>query len=88
MPLLKLRHLTEYFAVRVALSLIQAMSMESCAAAGRWLAWLAADVLRIRGKVVDENLRIAFSEMTEGERRKQVTRNEQHGNLQQSLTRD
>jgi Kdo2-lipid IVA lauroyltransferase/acyltransferase len=66
--MLPLRHLAEYFAVRVALSLIQAFSIETCQAASRWLAWLAADVLRIRGRVVEENLRIAFPELTAIER--------------------
>src|SRR5438132_11020031 len=63
-----LRHLAEYFAVRVALSLIQAVRIETCEAACKWLAWLAADVLRIRGRVVDENLRIAFPEKNAAER--------------------
>jgi lauroyl/myristoyl acyltransferase len=63
-----LRHIAEYFAVRVALSLIQAVSMETCQAVCGWLAWLAADVLRIRGRVVEENLRIAFPEKSDRER--------------------
>jgi len=62
------RHLAEYFAVRVALSLIQAVSIETCAAVTGWLAWLAADVLRIRGQVVCENLRIAFPHKSDPER--------------------
>src|SRR5438445_740942 len=69
----QLRHLAEYLAVRVALSLIQAVSLETYQAVGRWLAWLASDVLRIRGRVVDENLRIAFPEKSEDQRR-QVSR--------------
>src|SRR5260221_11843414 len=68
MSLRRLRHLAEYLAVRVALSLIQAVSIETCNAACRWLAWLAADVLRIRGRVVDENLRIAFPEKSAADR--------------------
>jgi len=65
----KLRHIAEYLAVRVALSLIQAVSMETCQTACRWLAWLAADVLRLRGRVVTENLRIAFPDKSDDERR-------------------
>jgi Kdo2-lipid IVA lauroyltransferase/acyltransferase len=66
--LLALRHLTEYLAVRAALSLVQALSPGACAAATRWFAWLAADIFRIRGRIVDENLAIAFPEKSSAER--------------------
>lgn len=65
----KLRHVAEYLTVRVALSLMQAVSIETCQAVCVWLAWLAADVFRLRGRVVEENLRIAFPEKAESERR-------------------
>src|SRR5262245_40201087 len=68
-----IRHLLEYFAVRVVLSLIQAVDLTTSVAVCRWLAWLAADILRIRDRVVQDNLRIAFPEMSDAERR-QVTR--------------
>jgi Kdo2-lipid IVA lauroyltransferase/acyltransferase len=74
----QLRHLAEYLAVRVALALIQAVSIETCHSVSRWLAWLAADVLRIRGRVVEENLRIAFPEMSDAERRAIARRMWQH----------
>jgi KDO2-lipid IV(A) lauroyltransferase len=64
-----LRHLGEYLAVRVALSLMQAVSIETCQGVCRWLAWLAGDVFRLRGRVVEENLRIAFPEKSDAERR-------------------
>jgi Kdo2-lipid IVA lauroyltransferase/acyltransferase len=64
-----LRHLAEYLAVRVALSLIQAVSMETCQAVSSWLAWLASDVFHIRGRVVEENLRIAFPDRSAPDRR-------------------
>jgi Kdo2-lipid IVA lauroyltransferase/acyltransferase len=64
-----LRHLAEYLAVRIAMALIQAVSLETCQSVSRWLAWLASDLLRIRGGVVAENLRIAFPEKTDAERR-------------------
>jgi KDO2-lipid IV(A) lauroyltransferase len=73
MYLIRIQHLAEYFVVRVTLSLIQAVSIETCATVCAWLAWLAADILRVRGKVVEENLQIAFPEMSEPERRR-VTR--------------
>jgi Kdo2-lipid IVA lauroyltransferase/acyltransferase len=67
--LLTVRHLAEYFSVRVALSLIQAVSLDTCVSVTRWLAWLAADVLKIRGRVVEENLRMAFPDKSDSERR-------------------
>jgi KDO2-lipid IV(A) lauroyltransferase len=66
----RLRHWAEYLAVRVAISLIQVVSLATAAAVCRWLAWLAADVLRIRGRVVEENLRIAFPQASVQERRR------------------
>src|SRR5262245_47069514 len=72
------RHLAEYFAVRMVLALIQAVSIETCQAGSRWLAWLAADVLRIRGRVVEENLRIAFPGKSDPERRAITRRMWQH----------
>jgi Kdo2-lipid IVA lauroyltransferase/acyltransferase len=68
LSLRNLRHLAEYFLVRVALSLIQAVSIETCVAASRWLAWLAGDVLAIRGRIVADNLRLAFPEKADAER--------------------
>jgi len=69
MVLRNLRHIAEYLAIRIAISLIQAVSIETCQAACGWLTWLAADVLRVRGRVVEENLRIAFPEKSDSERR-------------------
>jgi KDO2-lipid IV(A) lauroyltransferase len=68
MSLRNLRYLAEYIVVRVSLALIQAVTIETCRAVCRWLAWLASDVLRIRARVVDENLRLAFPEKTASER--------------------
>jgi KDO2-lipid IV(A) lauroyltransferase len=68
LSLLRLRHLAEYFVLRVALSLIQSVRIETCHSVCRWLAWLACDGLRIRGQIVDENLRIAFPEKSLADR--------------------
>ena len=68
MNLRPIRHLAEYLVVRVAMSLIQAVSIETCATVTGWIAWLAVDVLRIRGRVVQENLRIAFPERDQPDR--------------------
>jgi len=70
----RLRHWAEYVALRVLLSLIQAVSMETAAAACAGLAWLAADVLSIRSRVVEENLRIAFPVLSAAERRELARR--------------
>jgi Kdo2-lipid IVA lauroyltransferase/acyltransferase len=63
-----LRHLLEFFIVRTFVALIRALSVETCHRLCRATAWLACDILRIRGRIVAENLRIAFPEMTDAER--------------------
>jgi len=78
MLLYQLRHVAEYLAVRVALSLIQAVNIETCAAISGFAAWLAADVFRIRRRVVAENLRIAFPGMSDQERRRLTRRMWEH----------
>lgn len=73
----RIRHIAEYLAVRLVLSVIQAVSIETCEVVCRWLAYLAADVFKVRGRIVDENLQIAFPEMPEDER-KWITRRMWH----------
>ena len=48
-----------YLAVRLSICLVQALSLESCHALARMLAWVACDVVRVRQRVVEENLRQA-----------------------------
>lgn len=58
-----MRRLTDwlvYLFVRLSVCLIQALSLESCHAMARLLAWLACDVMRLRRCVVDDNLRHVF----------------------------
>jgi len=55
--------------VRLAICVIQANSIEHCQIAGRWLAFLCCDVLRIRHKVTKENLQTAYPDLTEKQRR-------------------
>jgi KDO2-lipid IV(A) lauroyltransferase len=62
-----------YVAVRILICAAQAVRIETGAAIARWMAWLFCDVLRLRGKVVDENLRLAFPDWTP-EVRHHVTR--------------
>jgi len=54
------RHYAEYLAVRVVICVIQALSLDTCAALARFLGWLASDLLRLRKGVVKENLRAAY----------------------------
>jgi KDO2-lipid IV(A) lauroyltransferase len=70
MSLTGLRHLAEYAAFRIAISLIQAVRIETCLLVCRWLAWLASDVIRFRAKIVEENLLHAFPAADSAERRR------------------
>ncbi|MFV1967745.1 MAG: lysophospholipid acyltransferase family protein, partial [Pirellulaceae bacterium] len=58
-----------YVLVRVFVCVVQAMRIETCHEVARWLSWLASDVLRVRGKVVEENLRRAFPSLTAAQMR-------------------
>ena len=57
-----------YVFVRVAIGFVQAVPLEFCERGAELLATLASRVLRIRHHVVDENLRVAFPEMSEAQR--------------------
>ena len=57
-----------YLIVRVVIAFIQALPLAACEKIADVLATVAGRVLRIRGNVVEENLRIAFPEMTAEER--------------------
>ncbi len=57
-----------YLVVRVFICLIQAMRLETCHTVARFLAVVACDIVKVRRKVVDENIRHAFPEMTERQR--------------------
>jgi KDO2-lipid IV(A) lauroyltransferase len=57
-----------YVAVRVSMAFIQALSLETCHAWARRLAWLLWHVVRLRRSTVDENLSIAFPRATPAER--------------------
>lgn len=62
-----------YSLVRVFICVVQSMRIETGAVIARWLAWLFCDVVRIRGKVVDDNLRHAIAELSAADRQR-VTR--------------
>jgi KDO2-lipid IV(A) lauroyltransferase len=57
-----------YVFVRVSIGLVQAVPLSVCERGAEVLATLAASVLRIRQHVVDENLRIAFPNLSEPDR--------------------
>lgn len=67
-----------YQVVRVLICVIQSMRIETGQVWARRLAWLFADVVRIRGKLVDENLRHAFPEMSDRKRRQLARRMWEH----------
>lgn len=57
-----------YVIVRILICIVQTIRIETGERLARSLAWLFHDVLRVRGKVVDENLAYAFTELTPAER--------------------
>lgn len=67
-----------YLLVRMLVCVVQAMPIETCRRAANALAWVMADVLRVRGNLVDENLRHAFPQMLPGQRRRLVRRMWEH----------
>jgi len=71
---IRVRHVAEYLAVRVALSIIQAVRIETCDVVCRWLAYVAAEVLKVRARIVEENLQIAFPEQSAAWRKQMTLR--------------
>lgn len=58
-----------YLAVRIFVCVVQAMPVESCATVARGLATLCASILKIRRRLVEENLKGAFPELSADERK-------------------
>ncbi len=67
-----------YVVVRILICIVQAIRIETGERLARSLAWLFHDVLRVRGKVVDENLAYAFAELTPAERARLARRMWEH----------
>ncbi|MHB8902403.1 MAG: lysophospholipid acyltransferase family protein [Thermoguttaceae bacterium] len=67
-----------YLIVRLFICFVQAIRLETGVAIADGFAWLACDVLRLRGKVVDENLRHAFPALDAGQRRRLARRMWRH----------
>ncbi len=57
-----------YVAVRILICVVQAMPLETGCKLARASAWLMSDVLRMRAKVVDENLTHAFADLSPHQR--------------------
>lgn len=57
-----------YLAVRLFICAVQATSLRVCDQISHALAYLANDVLKVRGKLVEENLRFAFPEKSPAQR--------------------
>ena len=60
--------LAAYTALRLVIATLQAAPLGVCDRLAHGLAWLAADVLRLRGGLLDNNLRIAMPDATADER--------------------
>ena len=67
-----------YVVVRLFICVAQAIRLETGVAIADGFAWLAGDVLRLRGKVVDENLRHAFPDLNEKQRHELTRRMWRH----------
>lgn len=67
-----------YLVVRLLVCIVQGMRLESGHRLARLLAWLLADVVKLRGRVVEDNLVHAFPEMTAAQRRQLVRQMWEH----------
>lgn len=57
-----------YLAVRIVICIVQACPLDSCEQMARWLGWLFARFVPLRQDVVNENLRLAFPQLSEARR--------------------
>lgn len=67
-----------YLLVRIVICIIQALDLQTCHSLARLFGWLAADVIRLRGRVVDDNLHGVFPELSATERRRFARRMWEH----------
>jgi len=63
-----------YLLVRILICVVQTMRLDTCQRLARRLAWLFTDLVRIRGKVLDDNLLHAFPDLTAAGRRDVIFR--------------
>jgi KDO2-lipid IV(A) lauroyltransferase len=64
----RLGHWLAYLVVRVLISLVQAVRIETCQKVAHFLAFLLYDVAKLRRRVIDENLAIAMADLSELQR--------------------
>ncbi len=67
-----------YLVVRFFVCVVQAMPLDTCAVVARWLATVCASVLKIRRRVVEDNLKHAFPEMSALQRKRLAWRMWEH----------
>jgi KDO2-lipid IV(A) lauroyltransferase len=67
-----------YLIVRLFVCMVQALSLETCQRVAGWLAWVACDLVRLRRRVVDENLQRAFPNLSAAERTELARRMWEH----------
>ncbi len=67
-----------YLVVRALICIVQAMRIETAQKVANCLAWLLGDVIGVRAKVVDENLRHAFPDLSPHRRRQLARRMWEH----------
>lgn len=67
-----------YFVVRLFVCIVQATPIETCHYCSRGLAYFAAEILRVRHKVVEENLAAVFPHLSQRQRRKMKRRMWEH----------
>lgn len=71
-------HWLVYLIVRVCISLVQAVSIETCAAVARYSGFFLYDLVKLRRKVIDENLSIALADHSPSERAEVARRMWEH----------
>ncbi len=57
-----------YLLVRILICVVQSLSLATCQTLSRHLGWFCWHVLKLRRKVTEENLRVAFPEKSQSER--------------------
>jgi Kdo2-lipid IVA lauroyltransferase/acyltransferase len=67
-----------YMVVRVLICIVQAVRIETGQTIARWMARLFCDVLKIRAKVIEDNLVHAFPELSAPERKRLVRQMWEH----------
>lgn len=59
-----------YLAVRAVIAVVQALPLAACERVAHYASYLLYDLVRLRRQVIDENLRHAYPELSERERRR------------------